>query len=152
MTSHKVWKSHYKTCVPQVKRLFKTSFNITVGAWILNIGILNAFGKRKSLKFRFPMVCFRMVSHSNSYGPDHSKTEPLEIQTEMAAIWFWFPRVLDKMATILLKIEHYWNNESNCQTKQRAVIEIQKMFGIPAPNLLKKGISLLINIYCFKLK
>ena len=78
----------------------------------------------------FQLFGFGLVGFSNSYsyGPDHPKTEPLEIRTKCL---FWFPMIFDKMAAILFKMEQH-----HCKTKQRATIWKPNPYGIPAPSVL----------------
>ena len=71
--------------IRQIFMIWKPDFR---GAWIPKIGILNI------LKFRW--FSFGMVGYNNSYsyGPNNSKTEPLEIQTKWRPfcwdfLWFW---------------------------------------------------------------
>ena len=75
-----------------------------------------------------------MVTHSNSYsyGPNHSKTELMEIQTKWPEFYYGFQWFLDKMARILFKMEHHWKTESLLKTKQRVTLGIPNVFGIPA--------------------
>ena len=78
----------------------------TEGTWIPHIKIPNTLGHRTFWSSDFQWFGFGMVNHSKSYsfGPDHSKTEPLGTignPNKMAAVLFRFPMVLDKMATIL---------------------------------------------------
>ena len=68
----------------------------SVGAWILNKGILNTLEYRMFLSSDFQLFGFGMVGYNNSYsyGPDHSKTKPLEIRKKWRPFcsdfqWFW---------------------------------------------------------------
>ena len=83
------------------------------------------------------------------------------VMDKIKAILFWFPMVLDRMVAILFKTEHPWKMEHHWNTKQRATIGIQSLFGIPAPivrlRLRKKNKSAFfsrifiinLNLSCF---
>ena len=67
--------------------------------------------------------------------------QPFQNQTiknlnKMAAIFSDFSMVLDKMAVILFKTEHYWKTENHWKTEQKATIGIPKAFDIPAPTVI----------------
>ena len=47
--------------------------------------------------------------------------------------------VLDKIATILFRMEHHWKTERHWKTKQRCTIVIPNRFGIPASTVLERN-------------
>ena len=47
--------------------------------------------------------------------------------------------VLDKIATILFRMEHHWKTERHWKTKQRCTIVIPNRFSIPASTVLERN-------------
>ena len=78
------------------------------------------------------MIGFGMVGYSNSYGPDHSKTEPLEIRTK----WCHFVQISNGFRQNGC---HFIQNRTQLETRTAlknqadATIGILSAFGIQTP-------------------